>query len=239
MSKRIRSIVLISLIGLLLPYAAEAQRQRPMNLETFTYRPYHFGFILGFNTMNFQIHDNDAYHKNDSLFTIQSVPQSGFMIGIIANKKMAKYLDLRFSTVLSFGERHLNYGLRYNDSVAIYNKKIESTFIEFPLSLKYRSKRLNNFGAYTLAGVKYSIDLASQSDKTQQTGNYLLKIKKHDYAAEFGVGFDFYLPFFKFGIELKMAYGFRDLLVRENNIYTDPIRKLNSKIYLLSFTFEG
>jgi len=33
-------------------------------------------------------------------------------------------------------------------------------------------------------------------------------------------------------------YGFTDVLKRENNIYTESIDKINSKIFQLSFTFE-
>jgi hypothetical protein len=49
---------------------------------------------------------------------------------------------------------------------------------------------------------------------------------------------DFYTTFFKFGIELKMSYGLMDILKRQGNIYTLPVEKLSSKLFLLSFTFE-
>ena len=228
-------IALIMITGTL----CQAQRQKPLNLETFTYRPYHFGFILGFNGMNFRIHQEEPFPVNDSLFSITSRPEYGFQIGIVANKRMAKYLDLRFSTILAFGERNLDYEIRHNNGSATFTKKVESTFLEFPLSLKYRSKRINNFGSYILTGLKYGIDLASQSKKVQQKQVYIVKLNRHEFAYEAGVGFDFYLPYFKFGIEFKMAFGFNDLLVRENTIFTEGFDKLNSKVWQLSFTFEG
>jgi len=55
---------------------------------------------------------------------------------------------------------------------------------------------------------------------------------------EVGIGFDFYTTYFKFGTELKMSYGLNDLLIQENNIYTDVIDKITSKISQVSFTFE-
>jgi len=36
-----------------------------------------------------------------------------------------------------------------------------------------------------------------------------------------------------------MSYGLRDLLIKENTIYTNSVKRLNSKIFQLSFTFEG
>jgi hypothetical protein len=216
-----------------------AQRLVVENLETFQFRPYYFGFVLGFNSMDFVVHPEKVVYSNDSLYTVNSYPEYGFQIGILANKRIKNHLHLRLSTVLAFGERIIDYRILHADSFLVDNKKIESTFIEFPLSFKYSSRRYNNFSAYILGGTKYGVDLASQAGKKEQTEDLIIKLKPHDLSLELGVGFDFYLPYFKFGIELKRAFGVNDLLIRENNIFTEDIKRLNSKIWQLSFTFEG
>ncbi len=53
-----------------------------------------------------------------------------------------------------------------------------------------------------------------------------------------GVGVEFYNAWFKFGIEVKMSYGLFDLLRSEDNIYTEGIESLKSKVWQISFTFE-
>ena len=60
------------------------------------------------------------------------------------------------------------------------NKKIESTFIEFPISIKYKSSRYNNGRAYIITGFKYSLDLASQRNIDDE-GLEIVKIKKDDF----------------------------------------------------------
>jgi hypothetical protein len=217
----------------------QAQRLVVENLETFQFRPYYFGFVLGFNSMDFVVHPEKVVYSNDSLYSVNSYPEYGFQIGILANKRIKNHLHLRLSTVLAFGERIIDYRILHADSFLVNTKKIESTFIEFPLSFKYSSRRYNNFSAYILGGAKYGIDLASQAGKKEQTEDQIIKLKPGDASLELGVGFDFYLPYFKFGIELKRAFGVNDLLIREDNIFTGDIKKLNSKIYQLSFTFEG
>lgn len=224
---------------MLMATSTTAQRSVVENLETFQYRPYYFGFVLGFNSMNFMVHPEKMTYSNDSLFTVTSRPDYGFQIGILANKRFNNHLHLRLSTILAFGERSIDYRIRHLDSSFINTKNVESTFIEFPLSVKYTSRRLNNFSAYMLGGAKYGVDLASQAKKKEQTEDLIVKLKGTDFSMELGVGVDFYLPHFKFGIELKRAFGVSDLLVREQTIFTNDIRKLNSKIYQLSFTFEG
>ena len=117
-------------------------------------------------------------------------------------------------------------------------KNIPSTFIELPLQIKYKSKRLNNFRAYLLGGVNTRIDLASQAKKKKDAGVVQVKLNKADVYGEIGVGFDFYFEWFKFGTEIKMSYGLSDILKHEDNIYTDGIEKMSSKIFQLTFTFE-
>lgn len=118
------------------------------------------------------------------------------------------------------------------------SKKVESTYLDFPFEIKFKSKRIQNSRAYILAGIKYSLDLASQAKKKEQDEEIRVKLKKNDYALELGVGFDFYTTYFKFGTELKMSYGVRDILKHENNIYTGNIDRLNSKIFQFTLTFE-
>ena len=59
------------------------------------------------------------------------------------------------------------------------------------------------------------------------------------YAAEVGGGMDMFLTYFKFGIELKAAFGIPNLLVDDGTRFSTPIQSLRSKVWVLTFTFEG
>jgi len=214
------------------------RRPKIENLPKFDMRPYHFGFTLCVNKMDFAIHPVPDFKSLDSVFVVQSTPQWGFNIGIVSDLRIGEYGDLRFIPTLSFGDRILDYTLKDSNGLVFNSsKKIESTFLDFPLLFKYKSKRLNNVRAYVIAGVQYSIDLASQAKKKDKK-NSLIKIKENDFLYQVGVGFDFYLFYFKFATELKMSYGVSDLLKRDGTVYTKSIDKLSSKIFQLSFLFE-
>lgn len=233
-----------------------AQKRKVLNLPEYDQQPYHFGFILAANNMLFTIKpvDNLPFIKweadqspdiiADSLYVyeITSNGTPGFSIGILGSLRIGKYTDLRFVPALSFGERMINYGiLTYKDGESSYievEKSITSTLIEFPLFVKYKSKRLNNFAAYVTGGLKYTLDLASQNKSDNNLNDAEIKLNKHDLMGEVGVGVDFYTNYFKFGTEIRMGYGFFNLIKQEGNLYTDSIERLNSKIFLLSFTFE-
>jgi hypothetical protein len=82
------------------------------------------------------------------------------------------------------------------------------------------------------------LDLASQKKTSGNKASSTVKLNRNDLSLEAGVGFEFYTTYFKFGTELKMGYGLRNLVIPEDNIYSGSIDKLNSKVFLLSFTFE-
>ncbi len=216
-----------------------AQRVRIPNNRNYDLKPYHFGFLLGLNQMNFVIKPIENLRPLDTLYGIESTPKMGFNIGIVADLRLSEYMNLRFIPSLSFGERSLNYFIKFNDViVSSIEKKVESTYIEFPLELKLRSQRMTNARAYVLGGAKYCLDLASQAEKKSEEDEIVIKLRKSDILFEVGVGFDFYLVYFKLGTELKMSYGITDLLVREDNLYTNGIERLNSKMFQFSLTFE-
>ena len=222
------------------PCSSFAQKARLENLPQFDRRPYHFGFLLAVNQMNFALKTVEDYHQMDSLVYVTSTPSLGFSIGIVSELRLTRSSVLRFVPTLSFGDRSLEYTIKQGDTMNVtQGKRVESTYMEFPILFKYKSRRLTNAQAFILGGVKYTIDMASQAKKKNQEFEVPVKLIKSDVMGEIGTGFDFFLPYFKFGIELKMSYGFLDLLKRENNIYTNPVKRLGSKVFQLSFTFEG
>jgi len=81
----------------------------PENLPKYDRSPYHFGFFLGINSMDYSIHPVENFKKFDTILTIQSKQQLGFTIGIVSNLRLGTdYADLRFVPSLSFGQRNLN-----------------------------------------------------------------------------------------------------------------------------------
>ena len=239
--KRLFTIILFTLLSSI---ALQGQIRTITNLPKYDQKKYHFGFILGLNQMDFVIKTNPSITRRDSVYGVVTDGEMGFNIGIVSNLRIAEYLDLRFIPTLSFGDRNIIYSVKkfsefIGDTIFTETeKKVESTYIDFPFYLKYKSKRLGNTRAYVIGGFRYGIDLASQAKKKEKEDEYLIKLVKDDLQFELGVGFDFYLTYFKFGIEAKMGYGISDLLKRENNIYTNSIDWLSSKVFQLSFTFE-
>ena len=265
--KKALKIIAITLLLIAAVVPAQAQRRVIHYLPKYEQEPYHFGFLLAYNQMMYTVKTVEDYQnipqpanswpngnynipstQNLYVYNIETLQTPGFTVGIIGSKRLGRYFDLRLIPSLSFSERRMRYDVAVKNldgeiTMKTFTKSIGTTFVEFPLNIKYRSKRYNNIGAYLMGGVNPKIDLASQKDnkETDGQGNEFINnlvTKRFDVAGEIGAGFDIYNQWFKMGIEVKMSYGLLDIVKNEAFIYTAPIDKLRNKLFQVSVLFE-
>lgn len=206
---------------------------RSQNLPYVDDKLLHFGFSLGINSMDFGVTTT-----SDSVGARVSTLSPGFSVGIISDLRLNKYLNLRFTPTLHFGQRQLNYFPKVKgDSVLI-----TSIPISLPVYLKYSAERKGNFRPYLIAGGGMSIDLATNKENP-------VLLKPVNLFAEFGVGCDIYFLFFKLAPELKYSIGFNDIFVpisqrdsgqvpASKQRFSQALNKLTSRMLTLTFNFE-
>lgn len=252
--KRFLYILFFLTVGL----NALAQRQMVKNLTTFDDKRLHFGFTLALNALDFNIDHFQTMGENPKFDQVNleaiggeiidgnkqiradiSSLTPGFTVGIVTNLRMSEYFDLRFLPGMSFGERKLVYNIPVEDAnsgdTEFYS--IKSTFLDFPLLIKYKSKRMNNQRPYLIGGVAYRIDIS----KTGQED--LVRLKPFSSSVEVGVGWDSYLQFFRLSTELKFSFGLSNVLDNgpkdtQPQVYTNALSQLTSNMFIFSFHFE-
>ncbi len=233
---------LLSIVFILITFSTFAQREKPKNYRRFDEKTIHFGFMLGGNSANFTVYQKIDAYNNFGLKSLTASSSPGGQVGIVSTLKLGTpVVRLRLIPTLSFQERVLTYqfdtlmtsGPEFNE------ERINSTNIDFPLMFQFRTLRVNNFAAYVLVGAQYSIDLQSQEESSQDFNDPFIKIRKHDFQGQLGVGVEFFAPYFKFGMEVKYSQGFRNSLVPENTFIANPIDKLYNKTWWFSIIFEG
>ncbi|MEZ5014459.1 MAG: outer membrane beta-barrel protein [Chitinophagales bacterium] len=201
----------------------------------FSIKPYHFGISLGYNTSGYRVDFNEQFINHDSILVADATNGPGFNLGIISNLRLGKYLDLRFIPSLSFAEKNLNY--TYTDNT-IGNQNIESIYIDFPFDVKFKSAAYKEMKVYVLGGVKYSYDLASNA--TARNAQELVKVRAHDVSLDYGLGFEFYFPYFIFSPEIKLSSGIVNIHAYDPNLQESAvIDKLFSRTVLFSIHLEG
>ncbi|MEM6724913.1 MAG: porin family protein [Bacteroidota bacterium] len=228
-------------IGLVLAFSclvtmAFSQIRGNYNYLDFANKPYYFGITLSYNTSNFRVIPNGDFILNDSIRTVQSPAGPGFNLGIVTNLKIGKYFDFRLLPTLSFSDRRLDY--RRVDSEAPETKKIEAVYIEAPFLVRYKSSPYKDVRVFAVAGVKYSYDVASNS-RTRQS-DQLIKIAPSDFSVEYGVGMQFFFPYFIFSPEIKVSHGLSNILIYDPDlIYSSVLDRIFSRTLTISFHFEG
>jgi hypothetical protein len=232
------------IILLFLPTGLFAQKEKPQNYRRFDEKFIHFGFMLGGNSANFGTYQKLRAFEEYGLKSLVNKPSAGGQVGIVTTMKLGHpVVRLRFIPTLSFQERVLDYAFINPDTTEtsdFFNQeRVNSTNLDFPLMLQFRTVRLNNFASYVLMGGQYTLDLQSQENASQDFIDPFIKIKKHDWQAQVGAGVEFFAPYFKFGIELKYSHGWRNVLVQDNTFVSNPIDRLYNRVWWLSLIFEG
>lgn len=224
-----------------------AQKEKVLRDPTHDDAWLHFGFSLGINTMDFNIR-NSQIAVDSGIYTEVSMLRPGFHVHALSNLRLARNFDLRFTPGIAFGGvREINY-VTTNSSIDPDDNpvKIESNFLEFPLLVKYKSKRLNNFRPYLIGGTNLRIDLAA-TKKTwgrSRKENNLVLVRPLDLYYEIGTGFDFYLEYrLKVAIEFKYSVGVTNVLKSNvpegpDAIYTEAIDRLMSRMFMVTIHFE-
>jgi hypothetical protein len=181
--------------------------------------------------------------------SISSKPSAGFGIGFVVNQKIHDNVDVRLTPILVFNDRILNYrfeeppGTGSGQAPIDVQKKLETTFVDFPLSLKIKSNRRNNFRAYMMGGVKYTADISSKkkSDNNNVTDplEKFVNNRRNFLSYEAGLGMDLYFEYFKMSPEIKLSYSFDSVKKNEApHVFSTPIDKLMLRHVTFSLFFE-
>ena len=238
--KQFTTILLVFLTTLI-----HAQEKKQQNLPDYEQKWLHFGFTIGTNVMNFNIDRADNFFNQDEfnqIYAIESTSHTGFHLGPVTNVHLGEYFDFRLLVNLSFTQRDLSYlvvedTLATNPELSKHTMKISSTYLEFPMLIKYKAMRLNNYRPYLIAGINPKIDLAAQK-KIKEDEMPKIRLKNLDVAWEIGAGIDFYLPYFKFSTEIKYSVGVLNMAEPDDTQFTSSMKNMRSKAWMISFHFE-
>ena len=225
------SVLLI--IGLLIPSPTFGQisARDNYNYLDFQQKPIYFGFGMDTNLAGFRINRSKFFIGNESFSIVEGRQQMGLNLHFITNIKFGEFFDLRFTP-----------GFSYNNRSFIFNNqqinRIESTFLDIPFAVRYKSLPYKDKRVYISAGMKYQYDLSNQS--SARKSETLIKISPHDFQWEVGVGMQFFYPYFIFSPEIKYSRGLGNILIFNGALdEAKLLENVVSQTFTLSFNFEG
>ncbi|MBR4534075.1 MAG: PorT family protein [Bacteroidaceae bacterium] len=218
---------------------ASAQEPRIQNRPYLDTRFLHYGFFVGVDMMDLELTNNGYVdvESGEQWYTEVDNYQPGFVVGVLGELRLSKYVGLRLQPAIHFGQKHIVFHEQLSGRDSTQNLK--STYLTVPIALKIAAPRYNNFRPYISVGVAPTIDLTARK-------NFALRTEVLDCYLEFAAGCDIYLPFFKLIPELRFSFGLRDILVHERDDLTDAsllkftksLERGRSKMITLAFYFE-
>jgi len=205
-----------------------------INLENFDKQRVHWGYFLGFNSYDFKFE-----YKNNPDMDIQVKSVTGFNVGLVGNLRLFEYLDLRFEPGLYYAQRDLTYSHTTDEEDRL--RQVKSTYIHFPLLLKFSSVRTGNVRPYLVGGYSRSLNLASNEKAQEDNTAKIFRMKRWTNNYELGFGVDLYFEYFKFSPSIRGVFGLEDELIRDNDPnspYTGNIGGMKTRAVLINFTFH-
>jgi len=216
-----------------------AQRERVEYLPTFDKKPLHYGFYLGINQNDFKLNLRKSTDK-DANITVE--PTAGFNVGLIADFRLHKNLNLRLEPGLVSNSKkilfnHLKEESNPQDSI----REIGSTYLHIPLVFKFSTDRYKNLRPYLLAGVSYDYNFSSNEANQEDNSAGQFRMKTHNFMYEVGIGVDFYLYYFKFSPSIRGVFAFNNEIKYDKNPeskWTAPVNFMGTRGIFLNFAFE-
>ena len=230
-----KKIALVSaLVGCaVLANAQQQTRWVQRNNPNYDDRKLTYGFLIGLHSSIYHIDYSDAFASQplDTLFSVNADWSSGFSLGFIVNYRLGEFFDLRLTPEVAFYEQKVIY--QYTNET-FQDARVESTMVELPLLLKYKSARRGNIRMYMIGGAKPGIEASGKKDQTKAE----LEISKFNLSLEAGFGFDLYYPLFKFSPELRFSRGVVDILDNRTNAFGYPLQRVTTNTITLYLLFQ-
>jgi hypothetical protein len=201
---------------------------------------FYFGLSLGSASAYLHPTKHPSFLQSDSILIAEPNRSPGYSLRLLATMRLSRRLEVRANPGLVLGlERSFSYTLGSRQLFEEENtrKVIQSNLATFPFYLKLNSDRINNYKVYMLAGIKYDIDLASNS--TARNADDMVKLKSGDFGAEIGLGFNFYLPFVTVSPEIKFSNGLGNIHARDADLkFSSVFDQLRSRMVFFTIHLE-
>ncbi len=229
-----RNAVLIFFLFISGTALAQFGRDPLINLENFDRQRVHWGYFLGFNSYDFKF-DYKTPPGKDVLVK----GTTGFNVGLVGNLRLTEYIDLRFEPGLYYTQRDLVY--QNLILAADRDREVRSTYIHFPLLVKFSSLRTGNIRPYLTAGLSETLNISSNSKSKDDNAAGRFRVKQWTSNWEVGFGVDLYFEYFKFSPSIRGVFGLSDELIRDadpNSPWTSNIEALKTRAVFVNFTFH-
>ena len=203
--------------------AQNSAKSRTINMPEYDYKWLHYGFQIGLFNYGLKAKYTDSGNRS-----IRTNRNMSFSLGFITDFRLKDNLwSLRVLPNVSFYER--SFTAVASDGTTTDAAAIEATVVEFPVLLKYKSRRRKNHRMYMIGGLTGTWEVGGKAVDG-------ISFKKNNLEVSYGAGFDMYCSFFKFSPEIRFSHGLFNLL--DNGVQIGTIDRVYTHKVALYLNFE-
>lgn len=198
-------------------------------------KAFYWGITLAANGTNFAIDRMPISSSNDSIISVYTKSGPGFNLGLIGNWQINPHFDLRIVPTMMFGEKNIIYELENGSQV---KSNLNTTYLSFPLIVRFKSAPIKDLRVFVLTGIRYDYNIIPQYRPREEPNR--ITLKPHNFSMEYGVGIQYFFPYFIFSPEIKFQHSLNNVLGTDQSPLTNSIlRGLYPRGFVLSLNFEG
>jgi len=239
---RIVSLAAVATVAISMPFSLISKPgDKPVNRPYADLKRWHLGFSVGAHVQDFTFTHNGHVSPEGERW-VAEVPSfsPGFCVDVLADLRIHRYLNLRFSPGMYFGSKNIEMTDYNAEEKNIQRQNVKSSMVVLPLDLKISGDRMRNVRPYITVGTMATFDIGKKRTET-------LMFNKSDLFLTAGLGLDLYLPYFKLDPEIKFCFGMTDVLrhnrpdLAENPQsmkMTDSLSKVKQSMVVITFHFE-
>lgn len=213
----LRRLVYLLLLGLSVGQLnAQSKKYTQLFHEDYDNKRLHFGFQFGFSTGRYFV------GAASNPFVVDSPGKFGFQVGGTVNYALNEHFEIKSGLNVALYARRIEW------ANATEKRTRESTWLEIPVLMKFRSIRRKNHRAYLVGGTKFSWE----SNKRASTD---LMGKQIDLSLEYGFGIERFNRYFKFTPEIRFSNGLVNMYNPTSSVPFNPRLMTNTITLILNF----
>lgn len=205
-----------------------------VNLENWNKQRVFWGYYLGFNSYDFKFNYNGLTDKD---ILVKST--TSFNVGLVGDLRLQEYINLRFEPGLYYTQRNLTFPgfVKEKD----FLREVKSTYLHFPLLLKYSALRTGNIRPFLVGGASATLNMASNSKSKDDNLQNRFRMKPWTRNYEIGLGIDIYTEYFVFSPSVRGVFGLDNEIIYDNDPnspWTSDIASMKTRAVFVNFTFH-
>ena len=198
------------------------QTERVLQLQNFDKKPIRYGFYLGLHQKGYALEASNNVTLSNG---------AGFHLGVLADLKTSEFISFLTEPGIISSTNSLTF-----DGI---KTEVPATYFHLPISIKLRTRRLNNTRGFIIGGVSYNYNFTAKKNNNDNGANPRdFELKQHTFMGEFGIGASFYFPYFKFSPSIRGVYGFQNEFIGLGSVAKANVSELRTRGVFLTLTFQ-